>query len=283
MVVKRDHSTPSQTKPIVALAMDVNVHCDRTFTWFLKQANLPDISQLYVVHITPKKTDKPDARKFLAALKPKCIESKRMYSMASALVSYDKGGVSDGLIKFSHDKSVETLIISSKGDRQLSRLRLSASITEECLRNSSLDIMVWMDEQTRTICSSRYIWSGNSTAAPIKLSTWEESPQMNQKVDASKPESKSSSQKTPSQHPPSYPRPIEPSASKPLPHDEAPLAPICESYATPISDVSAKQRRKSSLKYYIHDQIARGKNQINKFTDADSSSGYGEFVEPLSP
>jgi len=283
VVVKRDHSTPPPTKPILGLAMDVNVHCDRAFAWLLKHGELPDVSQLYVIHITPKKTDKPDARRFLAALKPKCIESKRMYSMASALVSYDRGGVADGIIKFSHDKNLGTLIIASKGERQLSRLRLSASITEECLRNSSLDIIVWQDEQTRNVSSSPYIWSGNSGITPIKLSTWENSKgcqKIKQKEKASQEETKSST--TPSPHQPSYPRPIAPSASRPLPQD-APLAPISESYATPIAEDSSKQRRKNSLKYYMYDQIARGKNQLSKLTENDSSNWYGESVEPLSP
>jgi hypothetical protein len=285
VVVKRDHSTPQQTKPIVGLAMDVNVHCDRAFTWLLKHADLPDVSQLYVIHITPKKTDKPDARRFLAALKPKCIESKRLYSMASALVSYDRGGVADGIAKFSHDKNVGTLIIASKGDRQLSRLRLTRPITEDILRNSSLDIMVWQDGQTRNVSSSPYIWNGNTGITPIKLSTWEPkrsqktNQKVNTKVDVTDEETKSHKA---SPHPPSYPRPIAPSASKPLPHDEAPLAPISESYTTPISDIGSKQKRKSSLKYLMYDQIARGKNQLNKITDNDSN-WYGESVEPLSP
>jgi nucleotide-binding universal stress UspA family protein len=279
MVVKRSHTSPSRGRPTVALATDVNVHCDRTFSWFLKQADLPDVSQLYVVHITPKKSDKPDARRFLAALKPKCLESKRMYSMASALVSYDKGGIADGIVKFSHDKNVETLIIASKGDRQLSRLRLSSSIIEDCLRNSSLDVMVWMDEQTRNVSASPYIWNGPTGTAPIKLATWENSKatknEKNTKIDASTIED-SKSRKV-SAHPPSYPRPLE--SGKP--HEDAPLAPIQDSYATPISDLG--KRRKSSLKYYMYGQIAKGKNSLNKITDTDSTSGYGEFVEPLSP
>jgi hypothetical protein len=205
--------------------------------------------------------------------------------MASALVSYDRGGVADGIAKFSHDKNVGTLIIASKGDRQLSRLRLTRPITEDILRNSSLDIMVWQDGQTRNVSSSPYIWNGNTGITPIKLSTWEPkrsqktNQKVNKKVDVTDEETKSHKA---SPHPPSYPRPIAPSASKPLPHDEAPLAPISESYTTPISDIGSKQKRKSSLKYLMYDQIARGKNQLNKITDNDSN-WYGESVEPLSP
>jgi len=256
----------------VALAMDVNVHCDRAFTWVLKQADLPDNSQLYVVHITPKKSDKPDARRFLASLKPKCMESKRLYSMASALVSYDRGTVSDGIIKFCHDKDVATLLISNKGDRQ-SILRLSSSITHDCLRNSSLDIMVWMDEQTRNVSSSPYIKTFEGSAPPLlRLTTWEDPSKAppifdeNQKV---KEEKKSIP------HEPDYPR----SSDTPYnpENNNLPLAPIADSYTVPVTDPSArKQRRKNSLKYYMYDQIAKGKNQLSRFSDDTQ-------MEPLSP
>jgi nucleotide-binding universal stress UspA family protein len=309
MVVKREHSAPPHERPCVALAMDVNVHCDRTFTWWLQHSALPDVSQLYVVHITPKKSDKPDARKFLASLKPKCMESKRMYSMASALVSYDRGGIADGIIKFCHDKDVQTLVISSKGDRQLSRLRLTYSITDECLRNSTLDCMVWMDGQTRNVSASRYIWNFQDVPPPMGLAYNNDSTQLhhanpcfddenededendetNSKLKASKisgdnEETKSSNEqkktknetksKKPIPHQPSYPRP---QADVYRPYEEPPLAPISESTIhVPISDLSAtkKQRRKNSLKYYMYDQIAKGKKSL----------GWdGVHMEPLSP
>jgi len=175
VVVKRDYSLVSPIRRVVALAMDVNVHCDRAFTWLLKKADLPETSQLYVVHITPKKNDKPDARRFLASLKPKCMESKRLYSMASALVSYDRGTTSDGILRFCHDKDVATLIIPSKGESQAARLRLSTSITEDCLRNSSFDIIIWQDGQTRTLNSSKYIFKvPDSALAPLRLTPWED-------------------------------------------------------------------------------------------------------------
>jgi len=173
MIVKRDYTSYAPVRPVVGLAMDANVHGDRAFNWFLKHAELPDNSQLYVVHITPKKTEKPDARRFLAALKPKCMESKRMYSMASALVSYDQGTVPYGIMKFCYDKDVATLLIAGKGERH-SPFRISKSITEECLRNSSLDIMVWQDEQTRTVSSSPFIKTFEGVEPPlIRLDTWE--------------------------------------------------------------------------------------------------------------
>jgi len=290
MVVKRDYFYPSQSRPTVGLAMDVNVHCDRTFTWFLKQANLPLSSQLYVIHITPKRTDKPDARRFLAALKPKCIESKKMYSMASALVSYDQGGVAEGLIRFCRDKSVGTLVISSKGDGQLARLRLSNSVMNTCLRHAEQDILVWMDEQTRHVSANPYIFNIQGEGpVPLRVAPWDGRSKtnsignnVNQKSDASKTEADSESEtkarKLP--HAPSYPRPKE----SPLKPNEmvAPLAPIADSYTQPISDPTKSQRRKNSLKYYMYDRIAKGKNQLSRFKEApDSDWSYVE--EPLSP
>jgi len=182
VVVQRDYSIYNPSRPVVALAMDVNVHCDRTFSWLLQKADLPENTQLYVVHITPKKTDKPDARRFLASLKPKCMESKRLYSMASALVSYNRGTIPDGIVRFCHDKEVATLIISAKGDT--SRLRLSTSITDECLRNSSVDIIVWQDEQTRRLSNSRYIFKVEGAApTPLRVAPWEDNSKMSQLPD----------------------------------------------------------------------------------------------------
>jgi hypothetical protein len=227
-------------------------------------------------------------------------------------VSYDRGGVADGIIKFSHDKDVQTLIISSKGDRQLSRLRLTYSITDECLRNSTLDVMVWMDGQTRNISASRYIWNfdvpqplgmGLSYNDNTKLPQANPSPcfadenddddeneEVNSKMKASKissdnegtkssneQKSKSEAKKSKNKsvpHQPDYPRPP---ADLYRPYEEPPIAPISESTIhAPISDLSAtkKQRRKNSLKYSLYDSIARGKKSL----------GWdGVYLEPLSP
>jgi len=299
MVVKRDYSSYRSLRPIVGLALDANAHGDRTFTWLLKQADLPANSQLYVIHITPKKTDKPDARRFLAALKPKCMESKRLYAMASALVSYDKGTVSDGLLKFCHDKDVATLLIASKGERH--HLRLSKSITDECLRNSSLDILVWQDEQTRIVSSSPYIKSfAGAEPPPLRLQPWDncsKAPDLlykqpeNQKDESQKDENqkiptKESKRKNSIPRQPDHPRPSKnsiphqpdhprPSKDTALAPEDKPLAPIADSYTVPVHDPTSvrKQRRKSSLKYWLHDQIAKGKT----FFEGDT------VMEPLSP
>jgi len=268
MVVKKDYSAYSQTRPNVALAMDVNVHCDRTFTWLLKQAELPETSQLFVVHITPKKSDKPDARRFLASLKPKCMESKRMYSMASALVSYDRGTVSDGIIKFCHDKEVATLLIASKGDRRMSRIRLSNSITDDCLRNSPLDVMVWMDEQTRNVSGSPYIYSfEGSEPTPLNLAPWEDnsSPVVPEIQDTTETKSKSFPRQ------PGHPRSMD------TPYHPDSLPPITDDSSSTVIVSGKKQRRRNSLKYYVYDQIAKGKNQLSKFSDDNT------LMEPLSP
>jgi len=218
--------------------------------------------------------------------------------MASALVSYDRGGVAEGIIKFCHDKDVETVLLASKGDRQLSRLRLSNSITDDCLRNSSLDVMVWMDGQTRNVSSSPFILKfQGAVPAPIKLATWDKPSKTSQvnssiedevssKMKASKisPEEKSP-KKNSIPHEPSYPRPP---ADLYKPYEEPPLALINESNITaPISDLSAtkRQRRKSSLKYYIHDQIAKGKKTLTTKDTDDTMDGSwnGVYLEPLSP
>jgi hypothetical protein len=271
--------------------MDVNVHCDRTFTWFLKQANLPLASQLYVIHITPKRTDKPDARRFLASLKPKCLESKKMYSMASALVSYDKGGVAEGLIRFCRDKGVGTLILSSKGDGQLARFRFSNSVMNDCLRHAEQDVLIWMDEQTRNVSANPYIIKIQGEGpTPLQVAPWDVRSKANfidnevNQIRTSKTrktedsESETKARKIP--HPPSIPRPKE----SPLKPNEmvAPLAPIADSYTQPISDPTSSQRRKNSLKYYMYDQMAKGKKQLSRFKDTpDSDWSYVE--EPLSP
>jgi len=279
VVVQRDYSSYNPSRPVVALAMDVNVHCDRAFSWILQKADIPDNSQLYVVHITPKKTDKPDARRFLASLKPKCCESKRLYSMASALVSYNRGTIPDGIVRFCHDKEVATLIIAAKGDTP--RLRLSTSITEECLRNSSVDIIVWQDEQTRRLASSRYIFKVEGAApTPLRLAPWEDGSKIQvPDLDADKKEHTSNSAKEVKSksvpHQPDYPRGQDIPSSFP----QSTFIPIMGSYDTPVHDPSPKRhRRKSSLTYNMYDQIAKGKRALAKLTGDENT-----VLEPLSP
>jgi len=282
VIVKRDYSSFAPLRPVVGLAMDVNVHCDRAFTWLLKKADLPQTSQLYVVHITPKKIDKPDARRYLASLKPKCMESKRPYSMASALVSYDKGTVSDGIIRFCHDKDVATLIIPSKGDSQATRLRLSTSITEDCLRNSSVDVIIWQDVQTRVLNSSKYIFKvTDSSPLPLRLTPWDERKESNiPPLDTDQPKMDNDThvkseikrkQSIPDQS--DYSQPL----SLPPEHEYS----VQKKYLGGDSDThpDKKFRRKSSLTYNVYDQIAKGKNLLRKL----SGSGDDRYSEPLSP
>jgi hypothetical protein len=171
------------------------------------------------------------------------------------------------------DKHVETIIISSKGDGQLSRLRLSNSIITDCLRNSNQDILVWMDEHTRNVSKNPYIiYTPGAVPAPVPLATWDlnskEIPKslldstgaakVSAKVSANSGENKSKDSANGGENkskeipppPPSYPRPQE--TLKPN-ESAAPLAPVQESYTTPVSDLSTKQRRKHSLKYYMYD------------------------------
>jgi len=287
VVVQRDYSIYNPVRPVVALAMDVNVHCDRAFAWILKKADLPENSQLYVVHITPKKTDKPDARRFLASLKPKCVESKRLYSMASALVSYNRGTIPDGVVRFCHDKEVATLFIAAKGDT--SRLRLSNSITDDCLRNSSVDIIVWKDDQTRRLASSRYIFSVEGAApTPLRLAPWEGSSQMPEVTDFDSLKNKERSKKEVPKnkdnsnndakvkhipHQPEYSR-----AKNTPPYDPHTSIPAMGAYDLPVDQSPKRRRRKSSLTYNMYDGIAKGKNLLAKLT------GDGHtVVEPLSP
>jgi len=303
VVVQRDYAIYNPIRPVVSLAMDVNVHCDRAFTWLLKKADLPDNSQLYVVHITPKKTDKPDARRFLASLKPKCIESKRLYSMASALVSYNRGTIPDGIVRFCHDKEVATLIIAAKGDTP--RLRLSSSITDECLRNSSVDIIVWQDDQTRRLATSRYIFNvEGEVPTPLRLAPWEDATkfklpqpmdyetklQDNSKKDEIKYKSNSHQQQKPDYpqvlpHPHPHDHPRDHSHDRPQgqqslsAYDPKNSIPPMGAYDVPFEDRSPKKhRRKSSLTYNVYDHIAKGKNLLAKLTGDEHT-----IVEPLSP
>jgi len=273
MVVKRDYSHHAPKQPILSLAMDVNVHCDRAFTWLLKQADLPNNSQLYVVHITPKKSDKPDARRFLAALKPKCLESKRLYSMASALVTYDRGTVPHGIIKFCHDKAVATLIIANKGEAPRWRGFFSSSITEECLRSSFLDILVWMDNQTRNVHDSPYIKAFQGvTPPPLSLAPWEDPSKVPQNPNVDDKDPLKNVKETKAQTRDDKPASPHPQQSA---IEDKPL-PIADNCTIPVKDSgSAGQRRKNSLKYKFYDQMAKGRNRLSIFSD--------ETVEPLSP
>jgi len=274
MVVKKNYSLAHTGSPTVALAMDVNVHCDRTFDWFLSMAQLPNTAQFYVLHIVSKRSDKPDARRFLAALKPRCIESKKLYAMASALVSYDKD-TSESLTKFSHDRHVDMLIIASKGEP--SRLRLKNSITNECLRNSTTDILVWMDEQTRNVSTSSIKkFEGQMLPPPIQLSTWEKQDQVSSKPKKDLHEEKLTT-KPPAPHPPKEPEMDDESHNTSF---------------TPSSVVSSRMKnpRKNSLKYYMYDQIAKGKQQLSRLTQGEKerteaiNSNWGDvYLEPLSP
>jgi len=147
-----------------------------------------------------------------------------------------------------------------------------------------------MDEQTRHVSANPYIFNIQGEGpVPLRVAPWDGRSKtnsignnVNQKSDASKTEADSESEtkarKLP--HAPSYPRPKE----SPLKPNEmvAPLAPIADSYTQPISDPTKSQRRKNSLKYYMYDRIAKGKNQLSRFKEApDSDWSYVE--EPLSP
>jgi hypothetical protein len=294
VIVQRDYSIFNPSRPVMALAMDVNVHCDRAFSWILQKANLPDNSQLYVVHITPKKTDKPDARRFLASLKPKCFESKRLYSMASALVSYNRGTIPDGIIRFCHDKEVATLMIAAKGDT--SRLRLSTSITDVCLRNSSVDIIVWKDEQTHRLATSRYIFKvEGADPTPLRAAPWEISsktpPVLDLEINKSHSNSLDNSNqeikmdncnqeinmKSFSPHQPNYPRVQDIPSYIPEKNTFVPMG----SYDVPpitLDPIPHHSRRKNSLTYNMYGQIAKGKNLLAKITGDENT-----VVEPLSP
>jgi hypothetical protein len=278
---KKDYSLAPARSPTVALAMDVNVHCDRTFDWFLATAQPPNSAQLYVLHIVSKRSDKPDARRFLASLKPRCIESKKLYAMASALVSYDKP-TADSILKFSHDRRVDTLIIASKGEP--SRLRLKTSITDECLRHSSTDVLIWQDDQTRNVSKSMIKKFEGHALPQIPLSTWEKPEQV-----STPPKKDFQEEKTIPQPP--FPRPRGASKEKapPMLDDEDNHE---SSFATPPSVVSSRKKnpRKNSLKYYMYDSIAKGKQQLSRLVPGEKerpeaiNSNWGDiYLEPLSP
>jgi len=283
VIVKRNYKR-QRTRPLkVAFAMDVNVHCDRAFNWFLRQADLPATAQLFVVHIVTKNDEKPDARKFLSNLKPRCLESKKPYYMASALVSYGKHGVAESLLKFCGDRDIEMLIIPSKGDTRF-KMRLKNSIMKECFRNCSSDILVWMDDQTRNLSSSPYIFQYRSTSpSPNSNPVWIGDQKKNSELGDRK-QTNPNGTETPTPPPPTYPR------NRPTKKLDLPNSPNNSKPTPPFNNNNASHH-KNSLKYYVYDQIAKGKKQISKISNRDDSprrsseaGGWDDvFVEPLSP
>jgi len=64
------------------------------------------------------------------------------------------------------------------------------------------------------------------------------------------------------------------------------------SFATPPSVVSSRKKnpRKNSLKYYMYDSIAKGKQQLSRLVPGEKerpeaiNSNWGDiYLEPLSP
>jgi len=203
--------------------------------------------------------------------------------MASALVSYDKP-TADSLIKFSHDRRVETLVIASKGEP--SRLRLKNSITEECLRHSTTDILIWMDEQTRNVSKSVIKkFEGQMLPPQIPLATWERPEQT-----PSVPKKDLQEDKVIPQQPP-FPRPRAASKEKAPPMLADDEDAHESSFTTPPSVVSSRKKnaRKNSLKYYMYDSIAKGKQQLSRLAGEKErpeaiNSDWGDiYLEPLSP
>jgi len=136
-----------------------------------------------------------------------------------------------------------------------------------------------MDEQTRNVSpSSIKKFEGQMLPPQIPLTTWEKD------QISSKPKKDFLDDKfTPKQ--PEYPR--HSITKEPEVAEEQ-----HETSFTPSSSVSTRKKnpRKNSLKYYMYDQIAKGKQKLSNLTQGEKerteaiNSEWGDvFLEPLSP
>jgi len=146
-----DVKVDAQPKPLhVAIAIDSNVHSDHAVEWFLSQVNLPKKSTMVLLHVVQKPKQKPDARKFLASYRPRCLESKKDFTMKSGLVYFKGKKPSDSILKYANDYGADLLIVASKWMTRFAR-QFKGSVSDACVKNAECDVMVWKDERTRRL------------------------------------------------------------------------------------------------------------------------------------
>jgi len=154
LIVKKDRTidikSAHEKSKHVGIALDANIHSDRAVDWFLAHANLPKSSTLVFLHVVKRVTDKVEARKFLASYKPKCIESKKDYTMKSGLVYFKGKKPDESILKYTHDYNVDLLIVASRMQGTIAR-HLHGSMSDSCVHGAECDVMVWKDEQTRRL------------------------------------------------------------------------------------------------------------------------------------
>jgi len=147
VVVKKERRMDiktSQGKVVhVAIALDKNSLSDNAVNWFLANATLSAASTLVLVHAVEKTTEKRQARKFLASYQPRCVASKKDYTMKSGLIYFKGKTIQESIVKYCHDYSVDLLILAP-GMQSYSRLTTSTS--EGCSRNVDCDFMIWKDK-----------------------------------------------------------------------------------------------------------------------------------------
>jgi len=149
VVVKKerrmDIKTTQEKLVHVAIAVDTNVLSDACVNWFLASANLSASSTLVLVHAVEKTSEKRQARKFLASFQPRCIISKKDYTMKSGLVYFKGKTIQESIVKYCHDYGVDLLILAPGMQSNLPRL--TASITESCSRNVDCDFLIWKGQE----------------------------------------------------------------------------------------------------------------------------------------
>jgi len=152
MIVKNDRRgfVKHRKAHHVAIALDHNVHSDHCVDWFLREANLPKESLMVLLHVIPDAAAKPEARKFLASFKPKCMESQKDWNMKSGLVFFRDKKPSESLIKYCRDYDVDLLVVASKGKQQIAR-QIKGSMCDYAVHNFEGDVLVFRDWRTKIL------------------------------------------------------------------------------------------------------------------------------------
>jgi len=141
---RMDIKTPQVKVSHVAIAVDTNVPSDNAINWVLADASLSSGSTLVLVHAVEKATEKREARKFLASFQPRCIASKKDYTMKSGLVYFKGKSLQESIVKYCHDYGVDLLILAP--GLQSSIPRLTSSVSDQCSRNVDCDVLIWKGE-----------------------------------------------------------------------------------------------------------------------------------------
>jgi len=145
---RMDIKTTQEKVVHVAIAVDQNPLSDNAVNWFLANATLSSSSTLVLVNAVEKTNEKREARKFLASFQPRCIASKKDYTMKSGLVYFKGKTIQESLVKYCHDYGVDLLVLAPGMQSHLPRL--TTSVTEACSRNIDCDFLIWKDQDGKS-------------------------------------------------------------------------------------------------------------------------------------